>query len=103
MVLQSGGFSGEGDIVHDRCGSGDTTTKHNWHHSKSSSADGTIAHKTHKPKSVKVDDNEDLTQYDWYWGQMSRDECGKELMERGKIGNFVVRKNDRGDYVMSFW
>ena len=76
--------------------------------SKSSSADGKITHKkVAKPNKTKPseddDDDDDLSMFDWYWGQMSRDECGKELMDRGKIGNFVVRKNDRGDYVMSFW
>ena len=72
--------------------------------SASSSGEGEIVYKPKRTKpSEDDDDDDDLSMFDWYWGQMSRDECSKELMDRGKIGNFVVRKNDRGDYVMSFW
>jgi hypothetical protein len=101
--------SDDAEIVHGSTGSGDTSVIHSsavkvLNHTRSSSADGSFTHKVGvKPVMKEIDEDEDLSLYDWYWGQMSREECGRELMERGKIGNFVVRKNDRGDYVMSFW
>ena len=86
--------SGDSAIVHSAVSFGNKSPK-------SASADGSFTRQT---KTTEYSpDEEDLSKYDWFWGPMSRDECAKELQERGQIGNFIVRKNDRGDYVMSFW
>lgn len=118
----SGFVSGTGEVSQTcgyRSGSGDSMVLHG---SKPNSGDSAIVHSAvsfgnKSPKSASADGSfirqtksteyspaeEDLSKYEWFWGPMSRDECAKELQERGQIGNFIVRKNDRGDYVMSFW
>ena len=48
-------------------------------------------------------DQEELENYGWFWGCMSRQDCEKKLQSEGKVGNFVVRINARGYYIMSFW
>lgn len=56
--------------------------------------------------AVEVNDpaeEEELNNYTWYWGSMKRPECEKKLQEEGLVGNFVVRLNARGEYIMSFW
>ena len=50
-----------------------------------------------------VDDPEELENYRWFWSCMSRQECEKKLKSEGKVGNFVIRINANGDYIMSFW
>ena len=48
-------------------------------------------------------DPEELDNYGWFWGCMSRQDCEKKLQSEGKVGNFVVRINASGNYIMSFW
>ena len=48
-------------------------------------------------------DPEELDNYAWFWGCMSRQDCEKKLQSEGKVGNFVVRINANGNYIMSFW
>jgi len=50
-----------------------------------------------------VDDPEELENYRWFWGCMSRQECENKLKSEGKVGNFVIRINASGDFIMSFW
>ena len=42
-----------------------------------------------------------LEEYPWVWGWMSREDCERKLHAEGEVGNFVVRINAMGDYVMS--
>ena len=51
---------------------------------------------------VQVEE-EELDNYGWFWGCMTRQECEKKLQSEGKVGNFVVRINASGNYIMSFW
>lgn len=103
VVSRSGGYrsgSADGEICHM---SGDSAVVHNTAvklTKQSNSADGSFMHKADQ---LPDEDEDDLHRYEWYWGEMSREECGKNLKEKGEIGNFVVRKNDRGNFVMSFW
>lgn len=48
-------------------------------------------------------DSEELCNYQWFWGPMGRADCENRLTQTGKCGNFVVRVNASGDFVMSFW
>ncbi|XP_019852537.1 PREDICTED: uncharacterized protein LOC100638682 [Amphimedon queenslandica] len=108
VVSQGGGYRGgcsaDGEICHMKSNSGDSSVVHNTAvklTKQSNSADGSFMH---GQSSQSIDEEEDdLSRYDWYWGPMSRDECERSLKEKGQIGNFVVRKNDRGSYIMSFW
>ena len=34
---------------------------------------------------------------------MSRQDCEKKLKEEGDIGNFVIRINANGRYILSLW
>ena len=110
MVSQGGGYRGgtsaDGEICHTKSNSGGSSVVHKTAvklTKQSNSADGSFTHNQSSQRSIDEDEEEDLGRYDWYWGPMSRDECEKSLKEKGQIGNFVVRKNDRGNYVMSFW
>lgn len=85
--------SGDSSVVHN------TTVKLT---KQSNSADGSFMHGPSSQQSTD-EEEDDLSRYDWYWGPMSREECERGLKEKGQIGNFVVRKNDRGSYIMSFW
>ena len=51
----------------------------------------------------EVGDPEELENYRWFWGSMSRRDCEDRLRVEGEVGNFVVRINATGNYVMSFW
>ena len=44
----------------------------------------------------------DLGMCRWFWGHISRAECDKRLRTEGRVGNFVVRINAEGIYVMSY-
>ena len=44
---------------------------------------------------------QELEGYPWFWGWMSREDCERRLHAEGEVGNFVVRINAMGDYVMS--
>ena len=46
---------------------------------------------------------ENLNNYSWYWDSMSRQDAEKKLEEEGKVGNFIVRLNLEGTYVMTVW
>lgn len=99
----SGFVSGSGDFsrVPPHSNSGDTVVVHAARTPKkqqSLSADGATAHKTSAPM-----EDEDLGRFTWYWGVTSRADCEAMLKEKGVVGNFVVRMNDRGDFIMSFW
>lgn len=97
-----GGSSADGEILHTKSNSGDSAIVHSTAvrlADKSNSADGCVMRRP----TLDEEEEEDLVRYEWYWGPMSREECGRQLKERGQIGNFIVRKNDRGDFVMSFW
>lgn len=112
-------YSGDSIISHGgKSNSGDSAIVHGpvivEHVTGCHSDDGKFTHRTnidHPPTSglttannnkVNVDE-EELERYDWYWGEMSREDCTQSLKERGLVGNFVVRKNNRGDFVMTFW
>ena len=54
----------------------------------------------------QVDDSPGEFSYEkckWYWGCMSRTDCADKLRTEGSLGNFVVRMNANGHYVMSLW
>ena len=96
-------MSGSGDFsrVPPHSNSGDSVIVHSTRTPKkqqSLSADGITPHKT--PPSME---DEDLCRFTWYWGMTSRADCETMLKDKGVVGNFVVRMNDRGDYIMSFW
>ena len=111
-------FSGDSVISHgdnNKSHSGDSAIVHNTSvvvdrlHGCHSD-DGKFRHRTDlsdRPMSDSSNDvgvdEEEMSRYDWYWGEMTRDDCTRALKEKGNVGNFVVRKNNRGDYVMSFW
>ena len=101
----SGFVSGSGDFsrIPPQSNSGDTVIVHSTRTPKkqlSHSADGT----TVRPKISAVSmEDEDLGRFTWYWGVTSRSDCEAMLKDKGVVGNFVVRMNDRGDYIMSFW
>lgn len=103
----SGFVSGSGDFSRNppRSNSGDTTVVHSTKVSskkiQSHSADGTVQ-RTKGAASCGIDD-EDLNRFSWYWGVTSRGDCEAMLKEKGEVGNFVVRMNDRRDFIMSFW
>ena len=46
---------------------------------------------------------QELEEHPWFWGWMSREDCERRLETEGEVGNFVVRINAMGDYIMSFW
>jgi len=46
---------------------------------------------------------QELEEYPWFWGWMSREDCERRLHTEGEVGNVVVRINAMGDYIMSFW
>ncbi len=106
-------FSGDSMISHDKTNSGDSAIAHTTaviveRFAGCHSDDGKFSHRidTSQPTSSNgnsVIDEDELSRYDWYWGEMTRDDCTVSLKERGMVGNFVVRKNNRGDFVMSFW
>lgn len=112
-------YSGDSVISHGgRSNSGDSAIVHNTsviveHVTGCHSDDGKFMRRTNldpppptstTTSNTKINvDEEDLERYDWYWGEMSREDCTQSLKERGIIGNFVVRKNNRGDFVMTFW
>ncbi len=111
-------FSGDSVISHgdgNKSHSGDSAIVHNTsvvvnRLNGCHSDDGKFRHRTDlsdqrmpgNSNDVGVDE-EELSRHDWYWGEMTRDDCTKALKDKGNVGNFVVRKNNRGDYVMSFW
>ena len=107
-------FSGDSMISHGKSNSGDSAIAHTTSVIVQSLAgchsdDGKFSHRVNSSQpssssgnSVVIDEDE-LLRYDWYWGEMTRDECTQSLKEKGSVGNFVVRRNSRGDYVMSFW
>ena len=98
--------SDDGVISHRKSNSGGGTVSHatvalttsSYH-----SADGKLVHSTTSNRSVTQEEEEDLMRYQWYWGPMNRSSCEQELKAKGKVGNFVVRKNDSGYFIMSFW
>ncbi len=47
--------------------------------------------------------SEELENYVWFWGHMNRSECERRLHMEGKLGNFVVRINADGSFVLSVW
>jgi len=53
---------------------------------------------------VRDDTNEmDYEKCKWYWGNVPRQEAEKRLLSEGKRGNFIVRINANGYYVMTYW
>ena len=46
---------------------------------------------------------EELENYKWFWGHMNRKDCEEQLRAEGNVGNFVIRVNATGNYIMSFW
>ena len=45
----------------------------------------------------------DYSKCKWFWHYMSRQDCEKKLRDEGKIGNFAIRINANGHYIMSLW
>ena len=106
-----GSMSGDGTIMHVKSNSGDSAIVHNTcvitnnFSVTSHSAEGTFTHRTNTAPSnpvISLEEEDDLSRYEWYWGEMNRDECKEALTRRAQIGNFVVRKS-KGNFVMSFW
>ena len=46
---------------------------------------------------------EELDNYKWFWGNMNRADSEAKMKAEGKIGNFAIRVNATGSYVMTFW
>ena len=46
---------------------------------------------------------EKLEKYGWFWGNISRSQSEKKMTEEGKVGNFSIRINADGYYVMTLW
>ena len=46
---------------------------------------------------------EELDKYQWYWGHMSRADSEAKMKEEGELGNFAIRVNASGYYIMTFW
>ena len=53
--------------------------------------------------SAKFEAREELENYPWFWGHMDRPTSEKKMKEVGKVGNFSIRINAKGEYVMTFW
>ena len=80
-----------------------------------SSADGSVEHtkssKSHSDGGCfserispgSSNGHENFDNYSWFWDTMSRADTEKKLQTEGKVGNFVVRVNAEGRYVMSVW
>lgn len=47
--------------------------------------------------------HENFNNYSWFWDTISRADTEKKLQTEGKVGNFIVRLNAEGSYVMSVW
>ena len=94
VVTRTTGFSDDSNVFHSDVAASIVSRQ-------SHSADAMVSHRAQAVQEF-VEDS-DMTRYAWYWGPLSRQECETELKERGIVGNFVVRMNTSGDYVMSFW
>ena len=46
---------------------------------------------------------EELENYKWFWGHMNRKDCEEQLRAEGNVGNFVIRVDATGHYIMSLW
>ena len=46
---------------------------------------------------------EELDNYKWFWSHMNRGDSEAKMKAEGKIGNFAIRVNATGSYVMTFW
>ncbi|XP_064390037.1 uncharacterized protein LOC135337940 isoform X3 [Halichondria panicea] len=56
--------------------------------------------------TVEASSSYDVTDYEeckWFWGKASRQEAERRLLSEGKVGNFIVRINASGHYVMTYW
>lgn len=98
--------TGSKNILHNspHSKSGDATVVHTTKvlaKNTSQSADGTIL-QTKGAASYHAY-AEDLNRFTWYWGKISRSSCEAMLKAKGEVGNFIVRLNDRGVFIMSFW
>ena len=58
-----------------------------------------------KPSSDSgmFDTREELENYLWFWGAMNRADSEAKMREVGEIGNFAIRINASGRFVMTFW
>ena len=52
-------------------------------------------------KSIR--ESEKLDYYQWFWGDMSRVDCVAKMREKGDVGNFAIRVNASGHFVMTLW
>ena len=46
---------------------------------------------------------EELDNYEWFWGDMNRVDSEARIKEEGEVGNFAIRVNANGHFVMTFW
>jgi hypothetical protein len=46
---------------------------------------------------------EELDNYKWFWGEMNRADSETMMRAEGEVGNFAIRVNANGHYVMTFW
>ncbi|CAI8022104.1 hypothetical protein GBAR_LOCUS13007 [Geodia barretti] len=46
---------------------------------------------------------EELENYKWFWGEMNRADSETKMRAEGEVGNFAIRLNANGHYVMTFW
>jgi hypothetical protein len=71
---------------------------------------------THRRPSIKTTDmkksssdsgqfdvREELDNYQWYWGHMNRVDSEARMKAEGSVGNFAIRVNASGHFVMTFW
>ena len=49
------------------------------------------------------DVREELDNYQWFWGDMNRADSEVKMKAEGEVGNFAIRVNASGHYVMTFW
>ena len=96
VVMRSSGFS-DSDTFH-HSGIAATVISRQNH-----SANAMFGHRTKTKTNQEFVEDPDMTRYAWYWGRLDRQDCERQLKERGTVGNFVVRMNAAGYYVMSFW
>lgn len=52
---------------------------------------------------VQLEPREELDDYTWFWGHMNRAESEAKMKKVGVVGNFAIRINATGCYIMTFW
>ena len=53
--------------------------------------------------SAMFEAREELDNNLWFWGDMNRTDSETRMKAEGEIGNFAIRVNATGHFVMTFW